>query len=616
MRTVSPSAARRLRAFAVVTAAVCLLLAVSGAALAESPSPSATPASDASGIVTYRVGFLEPVDSLNPFVGAMSTAYQVYGLNYDTLVGWDPVNLAPRPEFAESWTTSDGRRTWTFKTHSGMTWQDGEPATARDVAFTYNYIIDNQMSAYSLYAKGIKKVTALDETTVRFECSKPKADMLQGSVPILPEHIWSKVSPEDAALSFRNGPPSIGSGPFQVVENKPGIYTKLVANEDYWAGKPHIDELFFQTYENADTMVQDLKSGTIDAAVGVPGAQFEQLGAVEGITVNAGTFWSASQISLNCYDSPDSKGNPVLLDQRFRQALQWAVDRERLVEVAFSGHAYVGQAMLVPYFDYGWEPTPDQAYSFDPEKAGSLLEAAGYKDVNGDGNRETKDGKELTLRLYAPSIDAPYVSAAKLLVGQFQDVGIHVRMEAMEEGALTERIWGYSGDTFTPDYDMYTWYWLGGSDPTFILDLFTPKQIGGWSDTSWTDPAYTALSAQQSTLVDEQARIEAVQKMQQIVLEGSPWIVYGYPQLLEAYNTGEWEGYVPAPSGFEGYAGAVLQNPDQIDTYLSLQPKTAGATETSGSRSWIIIVVIVVVVAAAIVVWLLLRGRGKAVEEG
>jgi peptide/nickel transport system substrate-binding protein len=382
-------------------------------------------------------------------------------------------------------------------------------------------------------------------------------------------------------VSFRNGPPSIGSGPFKVVENKPGIYTKLVANEDYWAGRPHIDELVFQTYENADTMVQDLKSGTIDAAVGVPGAQFQSLGSVEGITANAGTSWSASQISFNCYDSPDSKGNPVLLDQRFRQALQWAVDRERLVEVAFSGHAYVGQALLPPYFKYKWEPTPDQAYSFDPEKARSLLEAAGYKDVDGNGNRETKDD-----------------------------------MEAMEEGALTERIWGYSGDTFTPDYDMYTWYWLGGGDPTFILSLFTPEQIGNWSDTSWTDPAYTALFARQSTLVDEPARIEAVQEMQQIVHEASPWITYGYPQLLEAYNTGEWEGYVPAPSGFEGYAGAVMQNPDQIDTYLSLEPKAAGATETSGSRSWIVIVVIVVVVGAAIVVWLLLRGRGKAVEEG
>ena len=189
-------------------------------------------------------------------------------------------------------------------------------------------------------------------------------------------------------------------------------------------------------------------------------------------------------------------------------------------------------------------------------------------------------------------------------------------MEAMEKARSSSGSGATQGDTFTPDYDMYTWYWLGGSDPTFILDLFTPEQIGGWSDTAWTDPAYTALSAQQARSSTSRPHRSGPEDAADRPRGVTVRIVYGYPQLLEAYNTGEWEGYVPAPSGFEGYAGAVLQNPDQIDTYLSLQPKTAGATETSGSRSWIVIVVIVVVVVAAIVVWLLRRGRGKAVEEG
>ena len=75
-----------------------------------------------------------------------------------------------------------------------------------------------------------------------------------------------------------NGPPVIGSGPYQVVENKHNSYCRLVPNPDYWGGRPAVDELFFESYQNADTMVQDLKAGTLDAASGVPAAQFKGLG--------------------------------------------------------------------------------------------------------------------------------------------------------------------------------------------------------------------------------------------------------------------------------------------------------------------------------------------------
>ena len=85
------------------------------------------------------------------------------------------MNLQPRPEFAESWSHSADGKTWTFKIRPGMKWQDGEPATARDVAFTFNYIIDNQMGAYSLYTTFIKKVTALDDTTVVSSAASPRA---------------------------------------------------------------------------------------------------------------------------------------------------------------------------------------------------------------------------------------------------------------------------------------------------------------------------------------------------------------------------------------------------------------------------------------------------------
>ena len=84
-----------------------------------------------------------------------------------------------------------------------MKWQDGEPFTAKDVAFTFNYVIENEMGSYMGYTKGITKVVATDDYTVVFTCEKPKATMLQMWVPILPEHIWSKVSPKTPPTSSR-----------------------------------------------------------------------------------------------------------------------------------------------------------------------------------------------------------------------------------------------------------------------------------------------------------------------------------------------------------------------------------------------------------------------------
>ena len=285
-----------------------------------------------------------------------------------------------------------------------MTWQDGEPATARDAAFTFNYILDNDLSAFTGYLTFVESAAAPDDATLVIVLSKPKADILQMKVPILPRHIWSKVSPKDAETSFRNGPPTVGSGPFQVVENKHNDFCRLVSNPDYWGGAPQIDKLYFESYQNADTMVQDLRSGALDAAQGVPAPQFKGLGS-ETITTNAAVSWAFEQLTFNCLDDPHSGGNKVLLDPAFRQALQWAVDREKNAAIAYGGYMSPGTTLLPPYSPYAWQPPASEAYAYNPAKTREMLDAAGYEDVDGDGFRETTQGKPLTLRLYTDFAD-------------------------------------------------------------------------------------------------------------------------------------------------------------------------------------------------------------------
>ena len=562
-----------------LAAAVFLVIALHSATAARSAPVESRRA-------TFRVGVVESVDNLNPFIGFDSLDYLVYHLSYDFLVGWDPVKLQPRPEFAESWTHSADGRTWTFKIRPGMIWQDGTPATAHDVAFTFNYIVSNKLAAFTPYTTSIERVTALDDTTVRFFCSKPKADILYMPVPILPEHIWSKVSPEAASTSFVNGPPTIGSGPFEVVQNSPDNFVRLVANKHYWGGAPHIDDLLFITYQDANTMMQDLRSGALDAAFDLSPGLMGRLTSGD-VTTNAGTSWMSAQLAFNCYESPNSRGNPVLRDQRFRQALQYAIDRNSIARVAFDGYETAGTTLLPPYSEFHWQPPRGEDYTFDPTKARALLDAAGYRDVNHDSWRETRQGKPLTLRLYAPADRPPLIAAAKLVVGWFAAVGVRVRLQVLDAGAMIALITNREGSTLAPNFDMYVGLWQGDTEPQFILSLLTPGQVGAWSDTSWTQPQYTRLFTAESGDIDLRSRIAEVQRLQQIAFKASPYLIFGYPETLEAYNSSAWRGYVAAPSGIPDYRGSVLSFPDEIDTYRELRAEHEMPATGVSSTGWI-----------------------------
>jgi peptide/nickel transport system substrate-binding protein len=297
-----------------------------GSALAGSESPS-----PAAGKVTLRLGWTNDPDNLNPFIGYESSSYEIWAINYELLVGFRASDMAnvPGVGLATKWETSPDGKVWTFTITDKSKWQDGEPLTASDVAFTYNYVIKNKLGMFIDYMTFIETVEAPTPTTVVFTCSKPKANMLGLWIPILPEHIWSKIKPADAEKSFKNPPPIVGSGPFQTVEVKKGSFIRLEANKSYWRGAPKIDEVIYQTYQNQDTMAQDLKTGAIQTGWNVPSAQFQPLDSEPDLTGIRAVTIGFDQLGFNCADKklyPKSTGHPVLTDPAFRSALQWAVD--------------------------------------------------------------------------------------------------------------------------------------------------------------------------------------------------------------------------------------------------------------------------------------------------
>jgi peptide/nickel transport system substrate-binding protein len=434
-------------------------------------------------------------------------------------------------------------------------------------------------------------------------------------LPILPEKVWKDISAADVENKFENPPPILGSGPFQCVEWARGKYVRMVANKDYWKGAPKIDEIIFQMYQNPDTMTQDLKTGAIASAWDIPDAQFRALSGDPNVTPIDCVTIGLNQLGFNCYTGAASKGNPVLRDAAFRRALNYAVDREKLLEVAYGGHGRVGSSLIqseyyAPDSDYHWEPSADVAYTFDLERAKSELDAAGYEDTDGDGVRDYK-GKPIVLRLWARTESVSSQNVGRLVTGWFEDVGLKIDYTVMDENAIADAQYNFKGDVYSPDFDMFLWGWGGDADPNFILSVMTTSSIGSWSDCAWSNKEYDKLFLEQQTTIDVQQRIAIVHRMQEIIYDETPYIVLQYPNELEAYNHVDWTGWQRSLGGkgnvwFDALPGL----------YMNIQ-KTAVTGETSSSNTTLIIVgvVIVVGVVVGVIVLVLVRRGRRHIEE-
>jgi len=586
---------------------------ISSRATAASPTP-ATSAPAEAGKVTLKIGFMEPMDNMNPFIGWSNTVYELYYLDYQRLGGRDVETMQPTPGQGafKSWEVSPDELTWTCHLNEGMTWHDGEPVTAEDVAFTINYIIENDISAFTTATQYIEKAVVVDPATVKIICTKPKANLLTATLFMLPKHIWSKMDPTYATTKFENPPPVIGAGPFQVVEWKRNDYVRLVANKDFWLGPPKIDELLFVQYQNADTMVQDLRAGNLDAAYGVPPAQFASLENTPGVATAKYTWYNWDYIGFNCYTG-ESRGNPVLRDRRFRAALEYAIDRERIVDVAYQGYAIPGYTFLPPGDwkdpDYSWQPPDGVRRDVDLARANQLLDEAGYE-MGPDGIRLDKGGKPIVLRLWATKASAQEQTAAKLIAGWFRKVGVGTKVAVWDEGVFYEAIWNYEGDTFVPDFDMYLWYWDGYVDAGQNFSCFTTSQIENNNEFAWSNKEFDRLDEVQMTTLDPYKRAEVVKQQQQVMYEDSPCIVLAHPYKLDAYRTDKWTGWQRAGYG-KGpafFAGAPL-------IYQNVEPKTATASGGGASSTLALAIVGIAIAAAVVAILLVLRGRRRRAEE-
>ena len=285
--------------------------------------------------------------------------------------------------------------------------------------------------------------------------------------------------------------PFVGSGPFRVAELQKSKWVKLEANPDYpeeLGGPPTLDEVYFVISQNTDSMIEDYKAGGLDAIVDFPATYEKVLAELPGTTTVAAPAVGFHELGFNCWKSPKSKGNPLLRDPVIRQAVHWAIDKQKIVATSMAGLAEPGTSLIsTAQGDWHWEVPEAGQYRYDPARAKQMLEDAGYADGDGDGVRETAAGDKLSFRLVALNEYPEDQAAAKMIVSWCRDVGIELRLDQKDEGAFSDEVYDNA------DYDMFIWSWGGDIDPGFMLSTFTTRQIRSWGDSQYSNPEYDRL---------------------------------------------------------------------------------------------------------------------------
>jgi peptide/nickel transport system substrate-binding protein len=553
-------------------ALVCAATALAGLAAPALPLLAAA-ASGSPDPLIYRIGTTEECDGVNPFAASSPVSRECLRLGYDFLTRYD-ADYRPVPDIAESWVVSGDGTTWTFRVREGMTWHDGIPLTAHDVAFTYGLILKTQAPAYAHHLAGVRSVTAPDDATVVIVTRRPRADLLGMAVPILPEHVWEDVEPD--ALDVVENQPFVGSGPFRI-EDVQSASVRLAAHDAYpdaLGGRPSLDELDFVVERDVDALVEAYTAGSLDAVASYPPAYAAVLDATPGTTTVAAPAIGLHELAFNCWHSRRSGGDPLLLDPSVRRAVHWAIDKEKLVAAATAGLTVPGTSLLSPaQLDWRWEVPEAAQYRYDPERAKRILEDAGYADRDGDGVREDAEGRPLSFRLAALTEHPEDQLAARMIVRWCRDVGLDLRLEVRDEADFSE-------DLHSADYDALIRSRDGAVDPGFILDTFTTARIGDGSETRYSDPLYDSLYVGQVEALDPMdpgdttRRKNITDAMQKLLYRDDPSIVLWYRANLQAFRTDTWTGYALAPQG----AGAPFWN-RLVATYVALRPLRAPTPE-------------------------------------
>jgi peptide/nickel transport system substrate-binding protein len=364
--------------------------------------------------------------TLVPILASDSASSDICGFVFNGLVKYDK-NIELTGDLAESWDIEDDGKTIIFHLRKGVRWHDGAPFTSRDVEFTYKKLIDPEVrTPYSGDYARVKDLVVVDDHTVKVTYKEPFAPALSSwGMPVMPEHLLKN---EDLnKTKFARSP--IGTGPYKFKLWKTCEKIELVSNRDYFEGRPYIDRYICRIIPDEATTFLELQTQGADMTHLTP-LQFTRQTDGKIFKEHYNKFkYQSFGFTYMGYNLSD----PRFQDVRVRRAINYAVNKEEIIDAIFFGLAKITTG---PFIQDSWaynnnvRPAP-----YDPVEARRLLSEAGWVDTDGDGWVE-KDKKEFEFTVLVNQGNAERQRTAELMQKQLKDAGIRMKIRVIEWSSM------------------------------------------------------------------------------------------------------------------------------------------------------------------------------------
>jgi peptide/nickel transport system substrate-binding protein len=436
--------------------------------------------------------------NLDPRVGLDAQSERIDDLIFDDLLTRGP-NLDVAPGLAQRWDIPDPL-TYIFHLHHGVKFHDGRPLNARDVKWTFDSLLQGKIrSAKASVYQFVDHIDATDDFTVVFHLKEPFATLLwnlsDGAMGIVPYGSGDEISRKP-----------IGSGPFRFISAEPDKEVVLALNNEYWGEKAHLQNVRFIVVPDTTTRALELRKGSADIAINALTSDMVlSLEHDPNLAVMHAPGTVVAYLAFNLRD-------PLLKDERVRQAVAYAIDRRPFLEYLLRGFARPANSVLPPE---SWAYNGDvPAYNHDPARARQLLEQAGYPEVNGVRFHLTmKSSTEESTRLMAA-----------VLQQQLRQVGIALDIRTYEFAT-------FFSDVTHGLFQLYSLRWIGGNeDPDIFEYIFHSSKFppNGANRGYFADPRIDALVDQARRELDQNTRKQLYAEIQRTLADQLPYVNLWY----------------------------------------------------------------------------------------
>lgn len=483
------------------------------------PQPSVSAPVNGDTLVYATIG--EP-SNLIPALASDSASTEITDKVYNGLLKIDrDINIVP--DLAESLEVADEGLTLIFKLRKDVRWHDGQPFTSRDALFTYEVMVDpNTATPYGEPYKQIELVEAPDDHTFIVRYGQPLARALVSwCFDIMPAHLLKGQNLDGHPLARR----PVGTGPYKFEKWESGQRLTLVANDDYFEGRPRLDRLVFKIIPDLNAQMMELMSGNIDLMTLTPD-QYEEKSADRNFTASYNVF--RYQAFAYGYLGFNLKA-PRFQDKRVRQAIAYAIDKQEIIDGVLLGF---GRPANGPFKPDMWAYNQNiKPYPYDPQKAKALLAEAGWADSDGDGILD-KNGQPLQFTIMTNQGNKVREQTGLIIQGRLAEIGIKVNLRIVEWAAFLKEYLDKQ------NFEAIVMGWTIPIEPD-LYDVWhsSKTRLGELNYISYKNEEVDRLIDEARFTLDQEVRKKAYDRIQEIFYEDVPYVFLYVPDTLPAISS-------------------------------------------------------------------------------